>query len=181
MMEALKRNGLEEDTLVISLSDNGPPFVNSKTTLYDAGVCLPLLVRAPGQKEGVWSRNMVSCIDILPTILDWAGQTSVINKSNRLGRSILPIVDSDEELSAWDHVFGSHTLHEITNYWPTRFLRTRKYKYHRNLRPESPFPFAADLYVSYTWEGTRNSACGDGDKIMLGQRRWQDYIQRPAE
>ena len=181
MMDALRQNGLYDDTLVIFLSDNGPPFVNSKTTLYDAGVCLPLLIHAPGQQSGVASPNLVSYIDILPTMLDWAGQGSKINANKRLGRSILPILESSTDLDDWDHVFGSHTLHEITNYWPTRFLRTQRFKYHRNLRPESPFPFAADLYVSYTWEGIRNSANGDGDKIMLGKRPLKSYLRRPAE
>ena len=44
-----------------------------------------------------------------------------------------------------------------------------------------PFPFAADLYVSYTWEGVRNSAGGDGNKIMLGKRPFKAYLQRPPE
>lgn len=181
MIDALKKNGVYDDTLVIFASDNGPPFVNSKTTLYDAGVCLPMLMRVPGQKEGIASPNFVSYIDILPTMLDWAGQGGKNNNAKRLGRSILPIADSASELSDWDHVFGSHTLHEITNYWPTRFLRTRKYKYHRNIYPQLQFPFAADLYVSYTWEGIRNSAGGDGSKIMLGQRPLKNYLHRPPE
>ena len=181
MLETLKQNELEDNTLVIFLSDNGPPFLNSKTTLYDSGVCLPLLVRAPGHKAGVVSSNMVSYIDILPTMLEWAGRESIINGNKRLGHSLLPILDSLKALPNWDHVYGTHTLHEITNYWPTRFLRNRMFKYHRNLRPELQFPFAADLYVSYTWEGVRNSAGGDGDKIMLGHRPLKSYLKRPAE
>ena len=49
------------------------------------------------------------------------------------------------------------------------------------MRPESQFPFAADLYASYSWEGVRNSAGGDGSKIMLGRRPLKAYLQRPAE
>ncbi|KAF2484043.1 alkaline-phosphatase-like protein [Neohortaea acidophila] len=181
MLDALKRNGFEDDTLVIFLSDNGPPFVNSKTTLYDAGVCLPLLIRAPGQEAGIANPNLISYIDLLPTMLDWAGTSTLPLSSPRKGRSMLPILTAGTTHPAWPHVFGSHTLHEITNYWPTRFLRTHKFKYHRNLRPESPFSFASDLYVSYTWEGIRNSAGGDGDKILLGKRKLRDYLYRPAE
>lgn len=182
ILDALKQQGAAEDTLVIFLSDNGPPFVNSKTTLYDAGVCLPLVIHSPTQsKPGTASPNLVSYIDILPTLLDWSGQSDKIPHNNRLGRSLLPILSESDKLDPWDHVFGSHTLHEITNFWPTRFLRTRKFKYHRNLKPELQFPFAADLYVSLTWEGVRNTAGGDGNKILLGQRPLKTYLHRPAE
>ncbi|GFP60467.1 N-sulphoglucosamine sulphohydrolase [Trichoderma asperellum] len=36
IMDALIKAGLDNDTLVVLTSDNGPPFLNSKTTLYDA-------------------------------------------------------------------------------------------------------------------------------------------------
>ena len=62
-----------DDTLVIFLSDNGIPFPGAKTTLYDAGVHLPLVIRKPGQKAGVTNSAMVSWTDITPTVLDWCG------------------------------------------------------------------------------------------------------------
>ncbi|PSR78134.1 alkaline-phosphatase-like protein [Coniella lustricola] len=83
--------GKVHTTLVVFLSDNGPPFLNSKTTLYDAGVRLPLLVRMPGQIQSrppsqsqtqtqtrapaglVIDQHMVSWVDVLPSLLDWAG------------------------------------------------------------------------------------------------------------
>ncbi|KAH8881841.1 putative mucin-desulfating sulfatase [Thozetella sp. PMI_491] len=158
--------GYSQDTLVVFMSDNGPPFINSKTTLYDAGVRLPLLVRAPGREAGIINPNMVSWVDILPTFLDWAGHAGRQPTSGcwgpRRGRSFLPIVDTNQEDTAWSRVFGSHTFHEVTNYWPTRYMRERRYKYHRN--------------------GMRNT--GDpatGKPVMVGQRTLQDYIFRPAE
>ncbi|KAH8811050.1 alkaline-phosphatase-like protein [Xylogone sp. PMI_703] len=135
IMQALKKHGLQENTLVIFVSDNGAPFLNSKTTLYDAGVKLPLIVRCPGSPRSIVNPNMVSFLDILPTCLDWAGATdSAVRTANtgksppQFGQSFLSILDSSELLPAdkWkQHVFGSHTFHEIQNYWPTRFLRIR--------------------------------------------------------
>ncbi|KXT00155.1 hypothetical protein AC578_3304 [Pseudocercospora eumusae] len=72
ILEALERQGLADSTLVVFTSDNGPPFLNSKTTLYDAGIHLPLIVRVPGSKPGVKNPNVVSFIDFVPTFLDWA-------------------------------------------------------------------------------------------------------------
>ncbi|KAJ5212410.1 Alkaline phosphatase-like alpha/beta/alpha [Penicillium cinerascens] len=177
VLDGLKKSGLSDDTLVIFMSDNGPPFINSKTTLYDAGVCLPLLIKCPGTDSGVVNPNMVSYIDILPTLLDWAKHPSP-NHPARIGRSLLPILSESSQLDAWSRVFGSHTFHEITNYWPTRFMRNRRFKYHRNIAWRLDFPFAADIYGSLTWEDIRNS---DASPKMIGSRPLKDYFFRPAE
>jgi N-sulfoglucosamine sulfohydrolase len=174
VLDALAEAGLAEDTLVIFLSDNGAPFLNSKTTLFDAGVHLPLILRRPGQRPGVANPNLVSFVDLLPTLLDATGAGPAPEAC--AGRSLLPILEATQRLAGWDRVFGSHTFHEVTNYWPTRFLRTPRYKYHRNVAWKLDFPFSGDLYGSLTWEGVRRSA-----SPMIGQRPLADYVRRPAE
>jgi N-sulfoglucosamine sulfohydrolase len=203
VLDALERQGLADDTLVVFLSDNGPPFINAKTTLYDAGTCLPLLVRRPGAQAGIANPNMVSWADILPTFLDWAGlppdystrsgggsshqvpgggygeEDTSLRSPPRLGRSFLPVLERSDVLpeSEWQHhVFGSHTFHELHNYWPTRVLRSRRYKYHRNIAWRLDFPFASDLYASYTFEGIRNSP-----NPVIGSRSLKNYLFRLAE
>ena len=205
VLEALKRQGLTDSTLVVLCSDNGPPFINSKTTLYDAGVQLPFIVRQPGlDTGGAHSPNLVSYVDILPTFLDWAGapadfsvpveapqgqvftmETRPPSHPERLGRSFLPILGQEEDLpkAEWQQkVYGSHTFHEITNYWPTRFVRTRRFKYHRNIAWQLDFPFASDLYASLTLEGIRKQSSADNPgEIMVGSRTLGQYVKRPVE
>ncbi|NOZ33155.1 MAG: sulfatase, partial [Alphaproteobacteria bacterium] len=171
---ALSEAGLDDDTLVCFLSDNGAPFLNSKTTLYDAGVHLPLIVRRPGQKRGVANPNLVSFIDILPSFLNWAGDEK--SPGLRQGRSFLPILEDEILHPDWRLVFGSHSFHEITNYYPTRFLRTPRYKYHRNVAWKLDFPFSSDLYGSLSWEAMRNQK-----PVTIGQRPLKNYIRRPPE
>ncbi|KAF4124854.1 N-sulfoglucosamine sulfohydrolase [Geosmithia morbida] len=205
VLDALNRQGLVESTLVVLCSDNGPPFINSKTTLYDAGVRLPFLVRKPGSsKPGIHNPNMISYIDILPTFLDWAGapldcaapaktegdqvytrETRPPAHPRRVGRSFLSIIDRADILpdTQWEQrVHGSHTVHEIANYWPTRFVRDRRFKYHRNIAWRLDFPFASDLYASRVLEGIRRNPerTTDGD-VKVGQRSLKNYIKRPAE
>jgi N-sulfoglucosamine sulfohydrolase len=178
ILESLKEHGFAEDTLIIFMSDNGPPFLNSKTTLFDAGIRLPLLMKCPGFGAGVVNPNMVSFVDILPTILDWAEyQEPQTAEPRRRGHSLLPILAKSLVDDNWKRVFGSHTFHEITNYYPTRFMRTRQYKYHRNIAWKLDFPFSTDLYASISWEGMRNV----NGPVMIGNRPLKDYIQRPAE
>jgi N-sulfoglucosamine sulfohydrolase len=178
ILDELENSGFASNTLVIFMSDNGPPFMNSKTTLYDAGIQLPLIVKQPGTEPSL-NTNLVSYVDILPTILDWTlGQAAAEAKKTLSGRSFLNILHQEKDLDTWDHVFGSHTFHESTNYWPTRYIRTRRYKYHRNIAWRLDFPFANDIYGSLTWEDIRNSE--DSPK-KVGQRNLKDYFFRPAE
>ena len=210
VLDELKARGLDQNTLVIFVSDNGSPFLNSKTTLYDAGVRLPLIVRHPGSSSGdgasdagVTNPNMVSFLDVLPTCIEWAGvqDGNVVETQNtaksppRLGTSFLRILGVETLLpgARWkQHVFGSHTFHEIQNYWPTRFMRDHRYKYHRNIAWRLEFPFASDLYSSLSWEGIRNSTGTstsistsggptDTPEVMLGRRRLESYIFRGPE
>jgi N-sulfoglucosamine sulfohydrolase len=173
VLDALKETKHSKDTLVIFLSDNGPPFPGAKTTLYDSGVHLPLIVSSPTQKRrGVTNNAMVSWIDICPTILDWAG---VKGPATLTGRSVLPILE-EENPKGWDVVYGSHQCHEVTMYYPMRMIRTRTHKYLRNLAYKLDYPFASDLYNSRTWQGILER----GDK-MMGDREIEQFVHRPLE
>ncbi|KAF4967539.1 hypothetical protein FSARC_4924 [Fusarium sarcochroum] len=198
ILDELEKRNLRESTLVIFMSDNGAPFVNSKTTLYDAGVRLPLIISSPDSDSipGTVNPNMVSFLDILPTCIAWAGSKDLFPKTSnsekspkRLGRSLLPILSASKIVpeEQWQqHVFGSHTFHEIQNYWPTRYMRTHKFKYHRNIAWQLNFPFGTDLYGSLSWEGIRNSTPlpddeSDTPEVMLGRRRLTSYVYRGPE
>jgi N-sulfoglucosamine sulfohydrolase len=171
LMKLLSELKRDDDTLVIFLSDNGIPFPGAKTTLYDAGLRLPLIIKAPGRKPAV-CHAMASWTDVAPTILDWMG---VKAPAAILGRSLLPVLEQ-ENPKGWDEVFASHQFHEITMYFPMRMIRTRTHKYILNLAHELPFPTAQDLFDSPTWQGVLKR----GDK-MLGQRSVEQYLHRPRE
>jgi N-sulfoglucosamine sulfohydrolase len=173
VLEALKQTGHADDTLIVFLSDNGIPFPAAKTTLYDPGIHLPFIVSSPGQKaRGRTCRAMVSFVDVLPTFLDWTKATAPKGLS---GRSLLSILD-EEDPKGWDVVYGSHQCHEVTMYYPMRMVRTRQYKYIRNLAHRLEFPIAQDLYDSPTWQGILRR----GDR-MLGDRPLESFLHRPAE
>lgn len=169
-LDLLETRGLADDTLVIFLSDNGAPFIHSKTTLFDAGIRLPLILRCPGRAPAV-SPAMASFVDVLPTLLDWASAPMPDDGRPRDGRSLLPLLGRGEAPEGWDAVHGSHTFHEVTNYWPTRFLRTRRFKYHRNVAWQLPFPISTDIYGSLSFEAMRRAAPESIDR----------RVHRPAE
>jgi N-sulfoglucosamine sulfohydrolase len=170
VLKVLEETRKLDDTLVIFLSDNGIPFPGAKTTLYDSGLHLPLIVRKPGQKVGVVCSGMASWTDIAPTILDYCG---VKAPPELPGRSILTILEQ-EKPTGWEEVYGSHQYHEITMYYPMRSIRTREYQYILNYAHQLEFPHAADLWESDTWQGILKR----GDKFM-GQRSVEAYLHRP--
>lgn len=90
IMRALKESGLEENTLVIFMSDNGgfswqvpnrdvpitvnDPLKGGKAQLFEGGIRVPLVFYWKGKiKPGIWSDVTVDVNDLFPTILDIAG------------------------------------------------------------------------------------------------------------
>lgn len=167
-----------DNTLVIFVSDNGIPFPGAKTTLYDSGLHLPLLVRKPGQKAGVTCNAMASWTDLTPTVLDWCGvKPAPVGKKDAPlpGRSLLPLLES-EKADGWDTVFASHQFHEVTMYYPMRAVRTRTHKYILNLAHPLEYPSASDLWESPSWQGILKR----NDKLM-GTREVKGFLHRPKE
>ena len=174
VIEELKKSGRYDETLIVYMSDNGIPFPGAKTTLYDPGVRLPMIVKSPTvSKAGLVNDAMVSYTDMTPTILDWT-QTPLPSYPLH-GKSFLEIL-REENPAGWDRVFVSHTFHEITMYYPTRGIRTRRFKYLNNLFPELEFPPASDLYASLSWQAILRRKDG-----MMGKRSIKQYLHRDRE
>jgi N-sulfoglucosamine sulfohydrolase len=172
LLNTIKETGNLDRTMIIFLSDNGIPFPGAKTTLYDSGINLPLLVQVPGKKSGVVNAGMVSWTDITPTIIDFAGAKL---PKGLPGKSFLPIVD-EANPTGWDRIFASHQFHEITMYYPMRAIRTREYKYILNIANELSIPHASDLYNSPTWQTILKS-----NVSQLGARTRASFEHRQKE
>jgi len=71
IIAALAASGMEEEALVIFLSDHGMPFPFGKSSAYDNGLRIPLVIRWPGRiASDTVERRLVSAVDLMPTILD---------------------------------------------------------------------------------------------------------------
>jgi N-sulfoglucosamine sulfohydrolase len=196
LLDYLESSGQIEDTLVILLSDNGPPFPGAKTTLYQPGMNLPLIVASPdATARGTTCDARVSWVDIVPTILDFCDVTPVPAPALRPGvngggpeaggrggnavpvtfhgRSFLDVVEQ-EQPEGWDTAFASHSFHEVTMYYPMRVVISGEHKLIFNIAHELPYPFASDLYNSPTWQGVLSR--GDED---YGSRTVDAYLHRP--
>ncbi len=196
LLDYLDESGHADDTLVILLSDNGPPFPGAKTNLHQPGMNLPLIVANPDAASRATTCDArVSWVDIVPTILDFCDVTLVPAPPIRPGpndggpdgggrggnpvpvtfhgRSFLDILEV-EHPEGWDASFASHTFHEVTMYYPMRVAISGDYKLIFNIAHQLPYPFASDLYASPTWQGVLSR----GDE-MYGIRTVESYVQRP--
>ncbi len=87
VLEAVKKNGLDENTLVVFASDNGPwlikkehggsagPLRNGKGTTFEGGIREPAIFRWPGTiPAGSTTDEGAITLDLFPTLLLLAGQ-----------------------------------------------------------------------------------------------------------
>lgn len=102
--QALERNGLDDRTLVLFTSDNGPwliygthagsalPLREGKQTTFEGGHREPFIARWPGHiKAGTVTDTMVASFDLLPTLAKLAGADAAIPTDRVIdGRDIWP-------------------------------------------------------------------------------------------
>lgn len=125
------RKHLGDRICFLFTSDHGSQFPFGKWNGYDAGIRTPLVVAWPGQvKPGSRSEALVSWIDILPTCLEAAG----CPPPPLSGRSFLPVLRGEKPQHR-DAIFVTHSGDGDMNRYPLRAVRTRDWKYIRNLDP----------------------------------------------
>ena len=79
LLGRLRDLGLYENTLIIITGDHGEAFgerdiiQHSRGSAYQDQVHVPLLIKYPGQHEARRSDDLVSHVDLMPTVLDWSG------------------------------------------------------------------------------------------------------------
>jgi arylsulfatase A-like enzyme len=125
VLEELRAQGIERDTFVVFLSDNGgpsaagirngsvnSPFRGSKTTVLEGGIRVPMIFKWPAAlPSGTTLDAMVSSLDVLPTFVTAAG--GMIDKSEGLtGLDLLPFVTGKgdhppHKTLMWTYTVGS--------------------------------------------------------------------------
>lgn len=98
LLGELKKAGKTENTLIIYIGDHGAQFSRGKTSVYDAGTRIPLIINWSNQiSEGMVREELVCVTDILPTCLMAAGITL---PSHLSGRPLQPLL-LDRRVSNW--------------------------------------------------------------------------------
>jgi N-sulfoglucosamine sulfohydrolase len=127
VMAELTKRDLQEDTIIIFLSDHGMSFPFAKSNLYPEGVRTPWIVVWPGVAEPGYldTEHMISTIDFMPTVLDMAGLEI---PEHLEGRSIVPLVKGEAQ-EGWDRVFVQFNENPNADIRPTRGIYTKDFVY----------------------------------------------------
>ena len=142
MMDALRSLHLRDNTVVLFTSDHGNHFRTRnkeyKRSCHDSSLRVPTLFAGPGFEGGGAVKELVSLIDLPPTLLDAA---RIEPKIEMHGRSILPLVRG--ERSGWPReVFAQISESKIA-----RTIRTHRWKYEVTAEGEGSSQPGADRYT----------------------------------
>ncbi|MDA8743056.1 sulfatase-like hydrolase/transferase [Rubripirellula amarantea] len=132
----LAREKFGENMLFIHTSDHGAQWPFGKWNLYDDGIRTPLIASWPGHiVPKSRTQALVSWVDLLPTLVDAAGGQP---DQELDGRSILPVLQGKTQTHS-DAIFTVHSGDGNMNVFPSRSIRTQRWKLIINLRPEFRF------------------------------------------
>ena len=150
ILRALRRHKLDERTLVVFMSDNGPlllygnhagtanPLREGKATVFEGGLRVPCIMRWPGKiPRGTVCPKLAVTFDLLPTL---AGLGGAALPTDRVidGKDIWPLMSGQP---------GAKTPHEAFFYYWARHLqavRSGKWKLHLPHDYPHPDPPGAD-------------------------------------
>jgi arylsulfatase A-like enzyme len=139
ILETIKRQGLDRETLVIFTSDNGPwleygdhagsrgHLRGSKGTAFEGGVRVPFIARWPGRiPAATASHTPAMTIDLLPTLAALAGSPVSTERSS----------SSIDGRDIWPHLSGKKNAREphdaLYFYWGDELhaVRSGRWKLH---------------------------------------------------
>jgi arylsulfatase A-like enzyme len=133
----LKKKGLDKNTVIIVMGDNGyflgERQLADKWMMYDNSVRVPLIIYDPRTPKHQDVGEMALNIDIPATILDMAGLNQ---PKNYHGKSLLPIVSGKRKTINRDTVLIEH-LWEFVSIPPSEGVRTNDWKYFRYVNDKS--------------------------------------------
>ncbi len=141
ILDTLDELRLTESTVIIFTTDHGIPFPGAKSTLHDAGVHVALVVRVPGGPARR-SRQLVSHVDVVPTLLDLV---EVAKPDSLQGLSFVEELRGDGWTSARPAVYSEKNWHDPDQYDPARSVRTDQHRLIESSEPRPRWPIPADI------------------------------------
>lgn len=135
--EKLKEKGVDKNTVIIVMGDNGyflgERKLAGKWLMYDNSIRVPLMIFDPRVNKHQDVNDMVLNIDVPQTIADIAG---VKAPDTWQGKSLMPIVKKETNTISRDTILIEH-LWDFSEIPPSEGVRTEEWKYFRYVNDKS--------------------------------------------
>jgi len=131
ILQALKKNGFDENTIVVLTSEHGDGGAAhkwaAKLSLYEEAATVPFIIRYKGHvPSGNIDRNqLVSGIDLAPTIIDYAGLST---SAKFTGNSLKPVLENPGERLR-EYLVVQLADDKLDSSRQARLIRNNRYKY----------------------------------------------------
>ncbi len=171
VLKILEENNRLENTLIVFLVDNGYEInAPAKGTAYERGFRTPVILWDPRRiAAGATLKPLISSLDLLPTILDWAGAET---PSHFQGHSLWPLLEDPDHTLWRDRLFGAayprrasspdHPIPEADV--QALYVRTERWKYILYLRN---IPFDEEEGHAYNATGGLTEDLRAGDEYLF--------------
>lgn len=124
VLKHLDELGLRDNTLIIYIADHGGDFPRGKTTCYEGGVKVPMIVNFPKSfPQRKVEHAMVSTMDILPTVLQEAG---IEIPGELMGKPLQSLQNPDAPRRKYIHTFNTGSAAQLL--YLTFGIRDERYK-----------------------------------------------------
>jgi arylsulfatase A-like enzyme len=184
LLDALKRQGFLENTIVLFTSDHGCHFktrnAEYKRSPHESSIHIPLIIAGPGFDHSLEVRELACQVDLTPTLLEACGAPV---PSTMQGRSLMPLVQGRRD--GWRDGVYIHMSEFMTG----RILRTPRWTY-AVAAPKRPGWRAvpeADLYVEYMLYDNaadpfqHTNLAGRAETVAVSRELRQRLLARIAE
>jgi len=130
LLDSLKTSDKADNTIIIYMGDHGAQFSRGKCSNYEAALKVPFIMHWPKHiKTNVQKEELISTIDLLPTILDLAG----VEKPELMpGSSLMPLA-KNKAVEWAEYVFAGGTGSAPFFYYPRRSVRDKRFKLIHNI------------------------------------------------
>jgi arylsulfatase A-like enzyme len=146
ILDTLAATGLDASTWVVFVTDHGPAFPRAKSTLYEAGTGIALIIRPPTRTAiapQVYD-ELFSGVDLVPTLL---GLLGVPEPADTEGIShAQALLAPDGTAPVRDHVYTAKTYHD--SFDPIRAIRTKDFSYIENYSRRPLLDLPSDIKES---------------------------------
>ena len=174
LMDGLAKTGQLDNTIIVFFSDHGCHFGTRnpeyKRSPHDASLRVPFVIAGPGFDQSTVVDEVVSLLDMTPTLLHGAG---VAPPASMRGRPLKPLLEDKQVRMDWD----STAFFQISQMICGRGLRTREWCY---CAFDPTVPHGEAEYGTNYQDYALYSVAGDPNQTvnLIGRPEYKDVLDQ---